>query len=199
MRSWWQHHTENMWKCLPSLIRHWSRFLRYRRMTQAAQDPWSAQGHPVTAPGAPARFVPSSSNGIGRPAAPPPFALNRPQTWNTAAMETPAPSHPLRSPIGSPLHAAQGPNNPLPHQLQIPHGAQYMGNQKKMDGPTNYLKMFPGNPVDFKHRSERFVDHMVKAHVMWRSTLTWMGRTNEDLSFARLKNRKPLVRTMRME
>ena len=156
-------------------------------MSQAAGDPWIGQGRPMAAPTAPAGFGPSSSNGIGRPAAPPPYAMNRPQTWNNAVMETPAPSHPLESPIGSPLHGAYGPNQAPPPQLQIPNGAQYMGNQKKMDEPSSYLKGFSGNPVDFKHWSERFVDHMAKVHVMWRSTLNWMGRTNEDLSYDRLR------------
>ena len=145
-RSWLQCHTENMLKCLPSLM-PLAKAHRMDTPTQPpsppgidhmmrpAQNPWNGdantQGQSLPAAAVPASFGPLSGNGIGRPDAPPPFAMNQPRTWNTAAMDTPAPAHPLGNPNGSPLHAAQGPYHAPPQPLQTPNGAQYMGQPEK--------------------------------------------------------------------
>ena len=62
-----------------------------------------------------------------------------------------------------------------------------MGNQKAMDAKSENLKTFNGNPVDFKDWSERFEDHMAKIHMHWRAALRWVGSTEEDLGYQRLR------------
>ena len=61
-----------------------------------------------------------------------------------------------------------------------------MGNQERMESKNDSLKNFSGSAETFKQWAERVMDHMAKVHPIWRPTLEYVAKTNDDLSFARL-------------
>lgn len=85
----------------------------------------------------------------------------------------------------SPLTGAQAAQAPAGYfparmhsfQAQTNHTAPHMpkdsemGNQKAMDAHSETLKVFSGNASGFRYWSQRFVDHMARAHIAWRPTL----------------------------
>ena len=65
-----------------------------------------------------------------------------------------------------------------------------MGNRDKMDKTPESLRKFSGNPLDFVEWAQHMIDHMGRVHPTWRPVLEWVGKSSEDLSFARLNKER---------
>ena len=107
-----------------------------------------------------------------------PTASALPTTWNTnfqAAADD--------SPFGDTAkdYAQMPPNF---NYLLGPH----MGNTKDMHRKSDSLRKFTGQAENFTTWSDHIVDHMVKVHPAWRYALTWLSKTDTDLSYETLQN-----------
>ena len=49
------------------------------------------------------------------------------------------------------------------------------------------IRKWTGESIDFESWAEHLMDHMVKVHPEWKPALKWMAKTDESLSFTRLK------------
>ena len=63
-----------------------------------------------------------------------------------------------------------------------------MENQEAIGRKSESLRNFSGQPSDFINGSEHFMDHMARAHRVWRPTLVWMSKIEELLTMHRLRN-----------
>ena len=64
----------------------------------------------------------------------------------------------------------------------------HMGNTKDMHRKSDSLRKFTGQAENFTTWSEHIVDHMAKVHPAWRYALTWLSKTDADLSYETLAN-----------
>ena len=153
---------------------------------EAAEDPL-ARGDPWLNP----NWGRSSATG---PAQASPTTPPQPQSWQ--GQSSPAPSPWFQGNAGA-QNQYESHNQWLPGQPQFasqyPFGMgnggrqQYMGNQERMEAKSETLKKFSGNPESFRGWADRIIDHMSKVHPEWRRLLLWMGKTNDDLSFRKLR------------
>ena len=61
-----------------------------------------------------------------------------------------------------------------------------MGCQKLMNKPSERLKMFSGQSVDFDTWAKNFIHHMSKVQLHWRYLLGWLSTYEGDLTFETL-------------
>ena len=61
-----------------------------------------------------------------------------------------------------------------------------MGKDEAVGIKFESLKRFSGQAGNFASGAKHFIVHMAKVHTLWRATLTWFGKSKEDLRFARL-------------
>ena len=64
----------------------------------------------------------------------------------------------------------------------------YIGNQEKIDTKDEPLRKFNGEPETFQAWANHMADHLGKVCSSWKPILEWISKTDEDLSFSRLKN-----------
>ena len=63
-----------------------------------------------------------------------------------------------------------------------------MGNQEAMGRKSESLRKLSRQLSYFINWSEHFMDHMARAHQVWRPTLVWKSKTEEPLTMNRLRN-----------
>ena len=118
-----------------------------------------------------------------------------PQAAAPAALVIPPLPHEVRSPFANSYHSPP-PRQAVPHAVPQAQAhaptipgckAHWMGDSRAINQKSESLKKWSGQAEDFKTWSEHLMDHMVKVHPEWKPALKYLSKTDEDLSFTRLR------------